>query len=531
MGESEGQRTEGIRRLGFVWLVGAGPGDARLLTLKAKQCLEQADVVVYDRLITPSILSLVRPDAELIYAGKTPGGEKTPQEQINALLIAKAREGKKVVRLKNGDPFVFGRGAEEAEALAQAGIPFEVVPGISSVFAVPAYAGIPLTDRRYASSFAVGVGRSAAEDSETDKEGDFRALAKADTVVALMAMGELERVVAQLLEGGKEPQTPAALIEWGATPRQRVLVAPLAELPPKARTELFHPPVVLIVGEVVRLRTQLAWYEGKPLFGKRILVTRAEEQAETLASKLEDLGAEAVRLPLIRIEPPDDETPLQQALERALKGGYDWIVFTSVNGVRTFFERVRQQGADARAFASTRFAVIGPATGEALHSYGIHPDAMPPQFTNEGLAEMFAQRFSAHPPISPPRFLLWRAHGAREVLAQRLRALGVLVDEVSAYRTVTNFLPSDYLNVLLKEPVHIVTFTSPSTIRAFFEVLGDERARSLLNNCAVAVIGPVTEQTCRQRGIEPAIVSQTHTIDGLVEALAEWAMAQKQKGV
>lgn len=517
---------------GFVWIVGAGPGDARLLTLKAKECLEQADVVIYDRLLSPSVLSFTRPDAELIYAGKTPDGYKTSQGFINELLIAKAKEGKRVVRLKNGDPFVFGRGAEEAEALAQAGVPFEIVPGISSVFAVPAYAGIPLTDRRYGSSFVVGVGHGAEEDKGRKAKGgaDFRQLAKADTVIALMAVGGLERIVSELLDGGKSPKTPAALIEWGATPRQKTIVSSLQDILRVAREADIQPPAVLVVGEVVRLRERIRWYERKPLFGQRILVTRAEEQAEALASKLEDLGAEAVRLPLIRIAPPDDEASLQAALDKALNGGYDWIVFTSTHGVRTFFERVRQRNADARAFASVQFAVIGPATGEALRQWGINPDVMPERYTNEGLAETFAQMLRRSDTPMPRRFLLWRAHGAREVLAKRLCDLGAKVDEVYAYRTVTNKLSPEYIAALLKDPIHIVTFTSPSTVQAFFEALGDERARQILDTAAVAVIGPVTEQACRERGISPTVVSQVHTVDGLVDALVSWAQLKGEKG-
>jgi len=513
---------------GFVWIVGAGPGDVRLLTLRAKEVLEQAEVIVYDRLLTPSILSLVRPEAELIYAGKNPGGAKVAQDAINALLIAKAREGKKVVRLKNGDPFIFGRGAEEAEALAAAGIPFEIVPGISSVFAVPAYAGIPLTDRRYASSFAVGVGHGTEEGASAN----VRQLAKAETVVLLMAVGELRRVVAELLEGGKDPETPAALIEWGTTPRQRTLVAPLKQLPEKAQEMGAQPPAVLVVGEVVHLRERIAWFERKPLFGKRLLVTRAEEQAEALASQLEELGAEAGRLPLIRIVPADDEAPLEAALMRALNGGYDWIVFTSTHGVRTFFERVQRHGKDARAFASVRFAVIGPATGEALRQWGIQPDLMPTNYTNEGLAEALQ---SVLEKVGAPnqceggrakRFLLWRAHGAREVLAKRLREVGAWVDEVHAYRTVPNELPEEYLRAVLKEPIHVVTFTSPSAVNAFFAVLGEERARHLLTTAAIACIGPVTEQAIRQRGFEPSVVSEVHTVKGLVEAITDWARAK-----
>jgi len=261
----------------------------------------------------------------------------------------------------------------------------------------------------------------------------------------------------------------------------------------------------------------------KPLLGKRVLVTRAEEQAETLARKLEELGAETVKLPLIRIEPPEDERPLREAIDKVLSRGYDWVVFTSVHGVRTFFEQVRQRGTDVKALPLLKFAVIGPATGRELERFGFQPAAMPEKYTNEGLAEMFEGMLRSGEQSRPLRFLLWRAHGAREVLAKRLRELGATVDEVHAYRTVPNSLPEDFIRELLKEPVHIVTFTSPSTVRAFFEVLGNERARRILDNSSVAVIGPVTEQACRELGIVPEIVAEVHTVDGLVGAIVSWA--------
>ena len=266
----------------------------------------------------------------------------------------------------------------------------------------------------------------------------------------------------------------------------------------------------------------------RPLKGKRVLVTRAEEQAEALASKLESLGAETVKLPLIRIEPSGDETVLDAAIEKALDGIYDWIVFTSVHGVRTFFERVRHKGADSQRLRSAKFAVIGPATGKALEDFGFTPDAMPDQYTNEGLAEMFERLLKRAEGKRPPRFLLWRAQGAREVLAQKLRELGAIVEEVHAYRTVPNQLPDERLNELLGQRIDIVTFTSPSTVRAFFEVLGNERAKKILDSAVVATIGPVTEQTCKEFGIEPQIVASVHTVDGLVNAIVAWVKRRSE---
>lgn len=265
---------------------------------------------------------------------------------------------------------------------------------------------------------------------------------------------------------------------------------------------------------------------GKPLLGKRVLVTRAEEQAEALASKLEELGAETVKLPLIRIEPPEDERPLQEAIDKVLAQVYDWVVFTSVHGVRTFFERIRQRSDKPKALDFVKFAVIGPATGKELERFGFKPAAMPEKYTNEGLAEMFEQVLQVSEQNEPIRFLLWRAQGAREVLARKLSELGAIVDEVHAYRTVPNFLPEEQIREVLKEPIHIATFTSPSTVRAFFEVLGSERAKRILDSAAVAVIGPVTEQACKEFGVVPRIVAQVHTIDGLVGAIVSWAESE-----
>lgn len=431
---------------GFVWIVGAGPGDARLLTLKAKECLEQADVIVYDRLVTPSILSLARPDAELIYAGKTPNGERTPQKWINEMLVNMAREGKKVVRLKNGDPFVFGRGAEEAEALADAGIPFEIVPGVSSAFAVPAYAGIPLTDRRFASQFSVGTGKSAEWESKKSNS-DFRQLAEADTVVALMAVSELEKVVSQLIEGGKSPNTLAAMIEWGATPCQKVLVAELGNLPSEARKQNVKPPAVLIVGEVVRLREKLMWYELKSLFGKRVLFPCTDE-TKGLASKLEDLGAEVVRLPVAKIITRKNGASLQRTVKKALDGSYKkskWVE-------------------------------------ESLVLKGIH---------------------------------------SSKVQANEFYRSKLGLDENPTYTIVPNRLSSSFLDAVLKEPIHIVVFTSAPLAKSFFDVLGRERAKRILESAEVWAVGSSTELFCRQQGIKPCAVAMAHTFDGLLRALTK----------
>jgi len=430
--------------LGFVWLVGAGPGDASLLTLKAKECLKRADVVIYDRLVAPSVLSFARPDAELIYAGKEPGGEKTSQAWINETMVAKAREGKKVVRLKNGDPFVFGRGAEELEALAEAGVPFEIVPGVSSAFAVPAYAGIPLTDRRFASSFAVGVGKSAEEGNDSV---DFCKLAQADTVVALMAVGELEKVIAQLMEGGKSPKTPAALIEWGATPKQRVTIAQLKDLPSIARSKNVRPPAVLVVGEVVRFRDKLAWYERKPLFGKRVLLPCIDPENE-LASDLEDLGAEVVRLPVAK----------------------------SV-GIKKLKRRFVQLATKFNGNGKGDLREISPEDGRW-------------------------------------RKFLWLArNNDGKELATGQSKLGTKVR--GANKSNLRPLPESFLKAVLKEPIHIVAFTSPSLVRAFFEAVGHEWAKKILENAQVVTTNAETANFCRQIGLEPSFILKAHTFERL----------------
>jgi uroporphyrin-III C-methyltransferase len=447
---------------GFVWLVGAGPGDASLLTLRAKECLKRADVVIYDRLVAPSILSFARPDAELIYAGKEPNGEKTSQAWINETMIAKAREGKKVVRLKNGDPFVFGRGAEEAEALADAGVPFEIVPGVSSAFAVPAYAGIPLTDRRFASSFAVGVGRSAEGENNSV---DFRKLADADTVVALMAVGELEKVVAQLVEGGKSPETPAALIEWGATPKQRVAIAQLKDLSSVARSENIRPPAVLVVGEVVKFRDKLAWYERKPLFGKRVLLPCFDTESE-LASDLEELGAEVVRLPVAITVRQKNRVRLQKAIDKTLAG--------------IFLENVQ-----------TATASFGHMN---CHVFGLG-------------ATMFGGNGDGEQKSPPPKW-----NGEESGLAAGLK---LMVEGISVSNSAPRRLPESFLKAVLKEPIHIVAFTSPSLVQAFFEAVGHERAEEILESAQIVVASARAAKFCRQIGLEPSFVLKPHTFGRL----------------
>lgn len=509
MAKSQGNGS----KAGFVWIVGAGPGDARLLTLKAKHCLEQADVVIYDRLISPSILSLARPDAEFIYAGKTPKGAKIPQDWINKTMIDKAKEGKKVVRLKNGDPFVFGRGAEEAEALYNAGVPFEIVPGVTSVVAVPAYAGIPLTDRRFASSFAVLVGKRA-EGENLKRSADFQKLAQADTVIALMAVEELEEVTTQVMKGGKSPDTPAAIIEWGTTPRQKVIVSTLKNLSRNARTHNIQPPAVLVIGEVVKFRERLAWYEHKPLFGKRILVTHSQE-TEQLTNSLEDLGAEVVRLPVIRFELNDDGTSPQRAISKTLKGCYEWIVFNSSFGVRTFFESVYRQGFDVRTFPSVKFAAIGFNAKEALKQRGIHPDIVFECHSDEESTDAFVLELAKR--SGKNRLLIWDGDGEGELLKRLSRFR--TVDRVCAYQAVPNRLSESFLDALFREPMPIVILTSFMATKAFFEVMGAEKARRILENAEMVITLEGAEQILQQHSLKPTVTLPSCDTESILRAL------------
>jgi uroporphyrinogen III methyltransferase/synthase len=472
-----------------VHLVGAGPGDPGLLTLRGAELLRRADVVVHDRLAESSLLDLAPAGAERISVGKTPRGPSTPQEEINALLVEKGRAGLEVVRLKGGDPFVFGRGGEEAAALAAAGVPFEVVPGITSAVAVPAYAGVPVTHRGRSTSFTVVTGHEAPwASSETDWEAVARV---GGTIVVLMGVASRAEIAERLQAGGLPGGTPVAATRWGTRPEQRTVRTTLAGL---AAADIASPSV-LVIGAVADL--DLAWYEARPLFGKRVVVTRARTQSSGLAAKLAGLGAEVVEVPTIAIDDPaDGGAALAASAERV--GTYDWVVFTSANAVERFVAHLR----DARQFGSARIAVIGTATAEALAASSIVPDLVPDRFVAESLVESF--------PEGTGRVLVSQAAGARAVLAEGLRAKGWDVDVVEAYRTVTGS-PSERALRRAAE-AHAVTFTSSSTVTGYLEVGGAVPP-------VVASIGPITSATCRERGIEVTVEADPSTIDGLVDAL------------
>ena len=495
-----------------VYLVGAGPGDPGLLTLRGRELLQEADLVLFDPTVDERVLRHVRDGAEFVDIGAWPGGGRPTQQEVNALLVKHAREGKTVVRLKNGDPFVLGRGEEEAEALAAAKLPFEIVPGVSSAVAAPAYAGIPLTYPGLAASFTVVSG---GEDPSTEESLiDWRALATGPgTLVVLMGWESLPGIVNVLHTEGMAAETPAALIEWGTEPRQRTVVGVLSDITSRGRKAGLRPPVVAIFGKVVALRDRMRWYDNRPLFGRRIMVTRSSSQAGELTDLLAREGAESVELPCIQVHPLEDDSPLRDAAARL--GGYRWVVFTSVNGVDAFWAALEGCGRDARAFGGVHVAAIGPATARSLARRGIAADYVPAEYVAEALLEGLGAH--VHPGDT---VLIPRAEGAREVLVEGLRARGVTVDALVAYRTTLPRSSGDRARRLLREDtVDVVTFASSSTVRNLVALLQGDT--SLLERTLVACIGPATAATAEELGLRVDIRASEYTLPGLVTAIKE----------
>ncbi|HET9477578.1 MAG TPA: uroporphyrinogen-III C-methyltransferase, partial [Dehalococcoidia bacterium] len=499
----------------FVSLVGAGPGDPGLITVKGLQRIAEADVIVYDKLASESLLDHARADAELIYMGKIGGGPTHAQEAINDLLVEKAREGKRVVRLKGGDPYVFGRGGEEGEALHNAGIPFEVVPGVTSAVAVPSYAGIPVTHRGLAQSFAVITGHEALPGGpgSTPEPGEglppginWPGLAGVDTLVFLMGIRTLPEIASKLIEHGRSPDTPAAVIRMGTTAEQRTVAGTLGDIVSRIKAAGLTPPAITVVGEVVRMRDALSWFEDRPLFGKRVLITRTRKQASVLARLLADEGAIPVELPAIEIEPVADRSELDAAIGRLVAGHYAWAVFTSANAVEEFFGAVESQGLDARAFGQTRVCTIGPATAAALAEHGIRADLIPHEYIAESIVE--AMRPLLH---RSDHILIPRAEGARAELIDGLAALGPQVDEVSLYRAALPAeAPPEALDLLRNGGIDIVTFTSSSTVRNLVDILGQD-ATAILNgtHTSPGVILSSTEPASQDDAPSSVILSST----------------------
>lgn len=502
-----------MKVLGTVYLVGAGPGDPGLLTRRGADLLARADVVVYDALVNPQLLALAPATAERVYGGKRSKRHTLLQGELNDLLVAKARKGKTVVRLKGGDPFTFGRGGEEAEQLAAAGIPFEIVPGVSSVVAAPNYAGIPLTHRDYCSSFTVFTGH---EDPDSEENGiDWAQLARTPgTKIVVMGLRNIRQIADKLVAHGMAATTPVAMVRWGTTPRQESIEGTLATIGEVAAAVGFGAPAVTVIGEVVRLRERLNWFEKRLLFGRRVVVTRAHEQAASLNGPLVELGAEVLELPMIRIGPPADRTALVEAI--AGLNGYDWLVFTSTNGVTAFFEYFFRAFQDMRDLGGARIAAVGPATAARLRELHLQVDLVPPNYEGREIARALAREGS----LENLRILLLRAEVGMPDLPRQLEDLGGIVDDVGVYQTMPETEDPQGMGAdLLENGADWLTFTSGSTVRHFHQRFQLPRLLSRFPGMRVASIGPETSHVLRESGVEPAVEAVAHTVEGLVAAI------------
>lgn len=492
---------------GRVYLIGAGPGDAGLLTLRGKDLLGAAQVVIYDSLVNPQILKFCRPDAELVFAGKTMGQAHISQEEINELLVSKAKEGKTVARLKGGDPFVFGRGGEEAEVVVQNGIDIEIVPGVSSVTAVPAYGGIPITHRHYNSSFAVFTGHHQGEDSGYDPT-------QIETMVFLMGLNNLESIMKKLLEMGKKPSTPVAVISSGTLPEQKSVVGTISDIVEKIRVLDVQTPATIVVGEVATLAAAIGWYEKKPLFGKTIMVTREKEASSKFSELLTSCGAGTIEFPTIEIKPVRD-TKEQQLSVKNLKD-YDFLVFTSVNGVSNYFEVLASHGKDSRELKGKKIIAIGEKTSEELLKYNLSSDYMPATYTAEGIISL-AEGLN----LDGKKMLIPRALVARELLPETLRMMGVEVEVLCVYETFVPSYSKQELDAIKEKfsdaKIDLVTFTSSSTVTNFFSLLGEDP--ELFSRTGFACIGPVTAETLLSHGFTPTATADVHTTQGLKEKI------------
>ncbi|HJL20359.1 MAG TPA: uroporphyrinogen-III C-methyltransferase [Sandaracinaceae bacterium LLY-WYZ-13_1] len=499
---------------GKVYLLGAGPGDPELITARALRRLGEADLVLYDALVHPDLLEHVRPSAETVFVGKRAGRPSARQQRINERMLEAARAGRIVARLKGGDPYLFGRGSEEAELLAEHGVPFEVVPGVPSPMAAMAYAGISLTHRTRSSSVAY---LTATESVQKDASShDWAKLATGpQTLVIFMGMRKLPTLMRRLIEHGRPADTPAAVVQWASLPKQRTVVGTVATIAERAREAGLGLPALTIVGDVVELRQTLRWYDTQPLFGRRVLVTRPAHQSQAISRMLRDHGAEPICVPAIRIEPPEDAGPLREAVADA--GRYRWVVFTSRNGVRAFFEEVARQERDSRVLGGARICAIGPATAEELTVHGLRPDVIPEEFKGEGAAEAV---MAADPDLAGHRVLLPRAAVARQALPEMLREAGAEVDVVPAYQTLG---ASEGDAIRLRELIHhrrvdVLTFTSPSTVREVAGALG-EHADAIGEGFTIACIGPITAAAAEERGWPVHVVPEDYTAEGLLDAL------------
>lgn len=510
------------RKAGKVYLVGAGPGDPGLLTIKGAECLRRADVVVYDRLGTsPELLALAPESAERVFMGKepeTPGGF---QQLISKTLAAAALEGKTVVRLKGGDPFVFGRGGEEVDALIEASVPYEIVPGITSAISVPAYSGVPVTHRGLSTSFTVVTG--SEDPTKANIDTDWAALAKVSgTLVVLMGWRSLPNIIDALIANGKPVDTPVVVTQWGTTPKQRSVSGTLATIVERGNAAGLGSPVITVIGAVAALHERMRWFDTGPLFGQRVLVTRSRQQASVLSTLLAAEGAEPIELPTIQIEPLQDFEMLDAALDALTT--YAWVVFTSTNGVDAVFDRLTTASKDARAFGGVRVGAIGPATATALAKWGIVADFVPDTYTTEAVARGFAA-FA----MRGQRVLLPRADIATDTLSNGLRELGATLDEVDAYRTITPADAGAKARELLAGGVDAITFTSSSTVRNLVTLIGGDV--SLLDGVRIISIGPVTSATARELGVRVDLEADEHTVAGVINAMVDNEEAKTKVGV
>ena len=496
---------------GKVYLVGAGPGDPSLITVKGLDILRTADAIVFDRLVSQRLLLEAQASAEMHDVGKSPGNHRITQDEINQLLVDLASKGKTVCRLKGGDPFVFGRGGEEVLNLVEVGIQWEVVPGISSTIAAPAYAGIPVTQRGMATSLTIVTG--SEDPRKPDSTINWDALAvMPGTLVFVMAWNNLNDIVAALSTRGVPGERPAALIQWGTTARQRVVTGPISKIAEMGAQLDMAPPVALVIGEVTGLREEMAWFDTKPLFGKRILVTRARSQASKLVKKLEDLGADVLEYPSIRIVPLRNTKPLDKALENIAK--YDWMVLTSSNAVRGVADRMIDLGIDSRVFAHMKFAVNGPSTAKALSELGITTDLMPSRYLANELVDLLKNEGS-----TPKKVLFPRSEIGRETLAKGLRHIGSTVDEVTAYSTESPGDTGELATKAYEEGVDFTTFTSSSTVKNLVDLMGGNP--DLINTSKTVIIGPSTSETARELGVNVDLQAEEQSTDGIVKAITK----------
>lgn len=499
---------------GKVYLVGAGPGDPKLITVKGLQCIKESDVLVFDNLASRELTEQARPDAKLIFVGKWRGKHTMTQEEINEALVKYAKQDLIVTRLKGGDGFIFGRGGEEAEVLHENNIPFEIVPGITSAYGVPAYAGIPLTHRSMASSVLLLTGH---EDPTKDESSiDWRKVSNStDTIVILMGVKNLENIVKNLISNGRAPQTPIALIRWGTTPRQEILTGTLKNIVALAKEKDIRPPVVTVIGEVVNLHSKLSWYEKKPLYGKRIIVTRAKNQASVFSTKIEELGGITIEIPTIKLVEPDDVSIIDKAIGKLSDNFFDWVMFTSANAVNALADRLEHKGKNIDILNNTKIAVIGKSTALAVKAYGLEPAFIPKSFVAESAVDGFIKLADGDEKILIPR-----AQVARKIIPDKLKERGFDVSVAPVYKNIpVDNIEPHILSELLSWGVDYITFTSSSTATNFFKLVEKHEIKQVVGKSKIASIGPITTKTIENQGYKVALEAKEFTTNGLVEVI------------